>query len=300
DYVSGPEHPPSLKFVPEPVYLEFMPSEDEVLPAEEQPLSAAVSPTADSLGYIPESDPDEDPEEDPADYCTDRDDDDDDDDDEDDDEESSEDEADDVEDAKDDDGDEEEHPAPADSILPPIVHRVTTKMSIREHPPTPIPSPPLPASPPLPVSSPPLPASPTYLLGYRVAIIRLRAETLSTSHPLSSSTPPLGTPPLLPIPLPTSSPLLLLTSTSHRADVPEVTLPPHKRSCIALGLRYEVDESSSAAAAKPTGGFRVDYGFVATLDDEIRRDPERDVGYGITDTWDEMLVGMPGAPATDA
>ncbi|GJY73278.1 hypothetical protein Tco_0477709, partial [Tanacetum coccineum] len=46
-------------------------------------------------------------------------------------------------------------------------------------------------------------------------------------------------------------------------------------------------------------GFRADYGFVATLDDEIRRDPERDVGYEITDTWDEMLVGMPGAPATD-
>ncbi|GJZ33272.1 hypothetical protein Tco_0578708, partial [Tanacetum coccineum] len=51
--------------------------------------------------------------------------------------------------------------------------------------------------------------------------------------------------------------------------------------------------------ARPTGGFKVDNGFVATLDDEIRRDPERDVGYGITDTWDEMLVGMPGAPATD-
>ncbi|GKC45702.1 hypothetical protein Tco_1063424, partial [Tanacetum coccineum] len=26
---------------------------------------------------------------------------------------------------------------------------------------------------------------------------------------------------------------------------------------------------------------------------------QQDVGYGITDTWDEMLVGMPGAPATD-
>ncbi|GKG50615.1 hypothetical protein Tco_0521715, partial [Tanacetum coccineum] len=34
----------------------------------------------------------------------------------------------------------------------------------------------------------------------------------------------------------------------------------------------------------PTGGFRADYGFVATLDDEIRRDPKRDIGYGITDT----------------
>ncbi|GJY68187.1 hypothetical protein Tco_0471169 [Tanacetum coccineum] len=32
----------------------------------------------------------------------------------------------------------------------------------------------------------------------------------------------------------------------------------------------------SSSAPRPTGSFRVDYGFVATLDDEIRRDPERD------------------------
>ncbi|GKG37291.1 hypothetical protein Tco_0447464, partial [Tanacetum coccineum] len=50
--------------------------EDEVLPAEEQPLPAAILPIADSPGYVPESDPEEDPEEDgdkdpkedPADY----------------------------------------------------------------------------------------------------------------------------------------------------------------------------------------------------------------------------------------
>nr|GFB48057.1 reverse transcriptase domain-containing protein [Tanacetum cinerariifolium] len=104
-----------------------------------------------------------------------------------------------------------------------------------------------------------------------------------------SETPQSRTPPLLPIPLPTSSPPLILPSTSHRVDVLEVTLPPRKRLCIALGLRFEVGESSSAPTARPTGGFRADYGFVATLDDEIRRDPERDVGYGITDTWDEIL-----------
>ncbi|GJR44526.1 putative reverse transcriptase domain-containing protein [Tanacetum coccineum] len=42
-----------------------------------------------------------------------------------------------------------------------------------------------------------------------------------------------------------------------------------------------------------------DYGFVATMDREIRLDLERDASYGITDTWDKMLVDMPGAPATD-
>ncbi|GKG60918.1 hypothetical protein Tco_0616734, partial [Tanacetum coccineum] len=37
----------------------------------------------------------------------------------------------------------------------------------------------------------------------------------------------------------------------------------------------------------------------ATLDVEIRHDPERDVDYGITDTWDEMLMDMSEAPTTD-
>ncbi|GKF50862.1 hypothetical protein Tco_0147329, partial [Tanacetum coccineum] len=76
DYVPGPEYPPSpvyVPYVPEPVYIEFMTPEDDVLPTEEQPLLATVSPTADLPGYITESDPkedpeeyDEDPEEDPA------------------------------------------------------------------------------------------------------------------------------------------------------------------------------------------------------------------------------------------
>ncbi|GKE23661.1 hypothetical protein Tco_1435173 [Tanacetum coccineum] len=79
----------------------------------------------------------------------------------------------------------------------------------------------------------------------------------------------------------------------------EVCLPPRKRLYFAFGPRYEVGESSSAPTARPPGGFRADYGFVATMDREIMRDLERDVGYGITDTWDEMLVDMQGAPATD-
>ncbi|GJT25006.1 putative reverse transcriptase domain-containing protein [Tanacetum coccineum] len=41
DYIPGPEEPqspPPLDFVPEPMYPEYMPQEDEILPAEEQPL----------------------------------------------------------------------------------------------------------------------------------------------------------------------------------------------------------------------------------------------------------------------
>ncbi|GKG41713.1 hypothetical protein Tco_0473464, partial [Tanacetum coccineum] len=48
-----------------PVYPEFLP-EDDVLPVEEQPLPVAASPTTESSGYIPESDPKEDPADYPA------------------------------------------------------------------------------------------------------------------------------------------------------------------------------------------------------------------------------------------
>ncbi|GKB61306.1 hypothetical protein Tco_0917492 [Tanacetum coccineum] len=137
---------------------EYIPPEDDVFLAEEQPLHAATSPTAESPGYIPESDPEEDPEEDPADYPADRDD--------------------------DDEEEEEEHPAPADFVPP--VHRMTARISIRDEPSislppreeverllaltTPPPSPltplssPLPQipSPPLPIPSPP-PNSPTHI-----------------------------------------------------------------------------------------------------------------------------------------
>ncbi|GKC95389.1 hypothetical protein Tco_1160831, partial [Tanacetum coccineum] len=42
----------------------------------------------------------------------------------------------------------------------------------------------------------------------------------------------------------------------HRKDRPEVTLPPRKRLGIALGPRYEIGKSSSAAA-RPAGGLRI-------------------------------------------
>ncbi|GJT65725.1 reverse transcriptase domain-containing protein, partial [Tanacetum coccineum] len=70
------------------------------------------------------------------------------------------------------------------------------------------------------------------------------------------------------------------TEVSSPADRPEVTLPPRKRLGIALGPRYEVGESSSAAAARPARGLKADYGFVATMDREIRHDLERDLMAG--------------------
>nr|GEY02426.1 hypothetical protein [Tanacetum cinerariifolium] len=56
--------PHDLDFVPEPIYPEYIPLEDEhILSAEEHPLPPVVSPTAESPGYVAESDPEEDPEE---------------------------------------------------------------------------------------------------------------------------------------------------------------------------------------------------------------------------------------------
>ncbi|GKF86585.1 hypothetical protein Tco_0254412, partial [Tanacetum coccineum] len=152
----GVDGPPIM---PEDPYAYIMAAyqEDEILLAEEQPLPAAASPTADSPGYVPESDPekeleedDEDPEEDPVDYPTDRDNDDDEeeeeeafgddtndeDEDEDEDEEEEEeafgDDTNDEDEDEDEDEEEEEHSGPADSAL--HVHRMTARISIRDKP----------------------------------------------------------------------------------------------------------------------------------------------------------------------
>ncbi|GJT59052.1 putative reverse transcriptase domain-containing protein [Tanacetum coccineum] len=247
-----------------------MPPEDDVLPAKRQPLPAAVSPTADLPGYITKSDPeedleedDEDPEEDPADYSTDRDDD-----------EEEESFGEDVDDEDEDDEKEEgeEHLALADiDGLLAISTPPSSPLTSYSSPLPQIPSPPLLVSSPLPMSPPPLNAGPTHPLGYRAVMIWLRAESPSTSH-------------LLPLP----PPILLPHTRASIADVLEVTLPPQKRLCIAPGPRYEVRECSSAPTVRPTGGFRVDYGFVGTLDAEIRRDPDREIGYGITDDTNKI------------
>ncbi|GKE83962.1 hypothetical protein Tco_1557704 [Tanacetum coccineum] len=51
-------------YVPEPIYPEYIPLEDEhVFPVEEQPLPPVDSPTAESPGYVIELDPEEDLEE---------------------------------------------------------------------------------------------------------------------------------------------------------------------------------------------------------------------------------------------
>nr|GEW58742.1 hypothetical protein [Tanacetum cinerariifolium] len=253
---SEPGRPHDPNFVQEPIYPEYIPLEDEhILPAEEQPLPPVVSPTAESSGYVVESDLEEDHEEyeaedGPVDYPIDGGDDGDDEGDgdslgydadiEDEDDEDEEDEE-----------EEEEHLAPADST---VVISIDELTSISLPPeaeverllamPTPSPSP-------LPSPSPPS-------AGERLT--RCMAPATLPSPPLPPSLYP---PPLV----------------DHRDDIPESEQPPHKGLCLAtLGSRYEVREIS-------TRGRGVDYGFIDTIEAEMRHRGIREVGYGIRDTW---------------
>ncbi|GKB76146.1 hypothetical protein Tco_0943041 [Tanacetum coccineum] len=296
-------------------------ADDEIV-AEDQPYAEDASPIALLPDYVPESDPeadpkeddDEDPEENPIDYPADGGDDGDDEmdieEDEDDDmeiEADEEDEEDDKMDVEIDEEAEEEHLAPA---YPVVVALPATAPSAEETEPfetdesaaTP---PPHPAYHCLTLSSPTCITTISFGSTSPPKIPFPTITHLSLYFPFSTITTNLHTLPhqtdalqSLPTSAPYFIPPLLLPSDSRREDRPEVNLPPRMGLGIALGPRYEVGESSAAVAARPAGGLRADYGFVATMDREIRRDPERYVGYGITDSWDEIVETLQGAPVS--
>nr|GEX82917.1 hypothetical protein [Tanacetum cinerariifolium] len=266
DYIPGPEEPQTPPvpqdedkhehmfiqphdpdFVPEPIYPEYIPLEDEhILSAEDQPLPPVVSPTAESPGYVVESDPEEDPEE--------------------------------YEDDETEDGPEEEkeHLAPVDSVIviptdelvsplegtepiipPPSTDTATTRARITVRLQAAISFPPkveverLLAMPtPSPSPSPPTSLSPPSV-GKRLA--RCTAPAALPSPPLPPSLYP--SPPI-----------------DRRDDILESEQPPRKRLCLStLGSRYEVGESS-------TRGRGVDYGFTDTVEAEMRHRGIREVG----------------------
>nr|GEV22925.1 hypothetical protein [Tanacetum cinerariifolium] len=239
-------------FMPEPIYPEYIPLEDEhVLSAEEQPLPRVVSPNVESPEYVAESDPEEDPEEyeddetedGPVDYPMDGGDDGDDDDGY-----SSGDEADDEDDEEDDK--KEEHLAPADSPVVPVIDPVlsaddTKAFETDEAAPTPAeferllalpippPSPLTLLSSPLPqIPSPPLPPPPSSL-------------HLPPHVPISV---PLPFSPLLPLPASLSIP----SPVDHREDTSEAELPPRKRE-VSYGIRdVWVDPTETVEKVAPT------------------------------------------------
>nr|GFA05923.1 hypothetical protein [Tanacetum cinerariifolium] len=261
--------PHNPDYVPEPMYPEYIPLEDEhVLSAEEQPLPLVNSPTAESPGYVAESDPEEyeydETEDGSVDYPMDGGDDDDGD--------SSGDHADD----EDEDEEEEEHLAPADSavviptvklvtppegtesvIPPPSTDTTTTGARITVRLQAFISLPPeaeverilaMPTPPPSPLASLSPPSA-----GERLA--RCTAPSAHSSPPpalIDAVTAVLPLPPLPP-------PLYISPPVDRMDDVPKTEMPPRK----------------------------------STLDAEARRRGIRDVGYGIRDTWVDPTEAVP-------
>ncbi|GJV36516.1 hypothetical protein Tco_1408993 [Tanacetum coccineum] len=296
DYIPGPEDPQTPPvpqdederepmfvqahdpdYVPEPIYPEYIPLEDEhEFLAEEQPLPPVDSPTAESPGYVTESDPKEDPEEyeddetedGPVDYPMDGGDDGDDDDGD-----SSRDDANDEDEDEEDEEDEEEeeHLAPADSttVIPvdepifppegtePVIPPPSTDITIRAR---------------ITVMTPGTFPYPFFQIGRALRI----ASTQALIDAVTAALPP---PPLPPLP----PSIYIPPPVDRRDDIPESKQPPRKRLHLStLGSRYEIGESSTA---RPTRGRGIDYGFVSTVDAEERRQGIRDIGYEIRDTW---------------
>ncbi|GJS69080.1 putative reverse transcriptase domain-containing protein [Tanacetum coccineum] len=313
DYIPGPEDPQTPPvpqdederepmfiqphdpdYVPEPIYPEYIPLEDEhVFPVEEKPLPPVDSPTAESPGYVTESNPEEDLEEYEDDEIGDGPDDADDED----------------EDGDKGDEEEEEHLAPADSavvvptvelvsppdgtkpVIPPpstdititgarIIVRLQASISLPPEAeverllamPTPSPSPHISLSPPSagerldrcttppalssppPVPSPLLPSS-----GCPTQIQTLRMA--STQAFIDAVTAALPSPPLPPS-------LYIPPPVDRRDDIPESEQPPRKRLCLStLGS--------------------------STVDAEARRQRISEVRYCIRDTWVDPTEAVP-------
>ncbi|GKA59290.1 hypothetical protein Tco_0758603 [Tanacetum coccineum] len=240
-------------YVPELIYPEYIPLEDEhEFSAEEQPLPPVVSPTTESPGYVVESDPEEDPEEyeddetedGPVDYPMDGGEDGDDDDGD-----SSGDDADDEDEDEGDEDDEdeeeeEEHLASADSaVVVPTVELVSPPEGIE------------PVIPP--------PSTDITTTGARITV-RLQA---SISLP-----PEAEVERLLAMPTPPPSPPISLSP-------PFVGERPLQVNALSAPFI-----TTHLSTARPTGGRGVDYGFVSTLGAEERRRGISEVRYGM-DTW---------------
>nr|GFB56127.1 hypothetical protein [Tanacetum cinerariifolium] len=241
---------------------------------EDQALPANASPTVLSPGYVVDSDPEKDekdPKEDPADYPADRGNNDDD--------ESSND--DDVE-KDEEDKVEEEHLAPADpsdvstdelelsEIGSPRVddHEHLELLEMLEDPYVEVSLQALPFLDYIPGPEEPeqAPSSPDYVPGPEHA----DDEIVDEDQPYAKDASPIAQSPE-PHLWRILSHLRLMSSQPHHRYTLHI-----KKLGIALGPGYEVGESSSAAAARPVGGLREDYGFVTTMDREIMRVPERE------------------------
>nr|GEY18351.1 reverse transcriptase domain-containing protein [Tanacetum cinerariifolium] len=122
------------------------------------------------------------------------------------------------------------------------------------------------------------------------ASIARQAALLSPPLPIPSPQLPLPSP-LTTSPTDTGAPLgyraagirmrALLSPASPRTDTPETDMPPRKKACLTTpGL--EIGESFTAGAARQLG----------PTESDLRRCRVEQEGYGITDTWDEIVDKM--------
>nr|GEW74240.1 putative reverse transcriptase domain-containing protein [Tanacetum cinerariifolium] len=256
------QSPHDPDYVPEPMYPEYIPLEDE---------------------HDPDEYKDDKSEDGPVDYPMDEGDNGDDYDGD-----SS---GDDTDDEDEDKEEEEEHLAPADftviiptvklsSISLPLEVEVKRILAMPTLPPSPLASllppsaweslarcttPSVHSSPP-PVQSPLLPSSrcPTQIQALRRASTQALIDVITATLPSSPLPPPLYIP-------------------SH--------MPPCKRLCLSTqSSRYEIGESSTTRLTK---GREIDYGFVSTLDAKARRRGIGEVGYGNRDTWVDPTEAVP-------
>nr|GEW46075.1 putative reverse transcriptase domain, ribonuclease H-like domain, aspartic peptidase domain protein [Tanacetum cinerariifolium] len=251
DYIPGPKAPPLPDYILGPEYPEYLPPADDMLPAKEQPLPAVISPTAESPGYITESEPemeleendgdDEKSEGNSIDYPTSRGDNDANDDGDD----LSEDDADDEDEEESLDCEEEEEDHLALTVPAPALYSFVSASKETE-----------------PFEEGKTAATPPPF-GYCVAArISVQPHILMPFHSkseverlLAIPTPPLSPvsltsytlPPLF-MPLPIFTPLP--TSSFPLPSIPEADIPPRKRARFTTPTsRYEIGESSVAAAA---------------------------------------------------
>ncbi|GJX90570.1 hypothetical protein Tco_0343896 [Tanacetum coccineum] len=162
--------------------------------------------------------------------------------------------------------------SPPISLSPPSVGerlaRCTTPLAFSSLPP--VPSPLLPSS-----------GCPTQIQTLKITSTQALIDAVTAALPSPTLPPSLYIPPPI----------------DRRDDIPEFEQPPRKRLCLStLGSRYEVGESSTARPIRGRGTY---FGFVSTVDVELRRQGISEVRYGIRDTWVDPAEAIPEvAPMT--
>nr|GFB97437.1 hypothetical protein [Tanacetum cinerariifolium] len=116
-------------------------------------------------------------------------------------------------------------------------------------------------------------------------------------HPVYRTTARISIPAPVPMPAWTDSEVarLLAISSPPASPLSPWSSPPPQIPFPPLPSILSLPSPVLSPAPPPSP---IHYGFVANVDREIMRDPEREVGYGITDSWDEIVETLQGTPVS--